>query len=74
MSGDIPVGVKELEEIITKVANDLLEEWAINDRFTEEDKMKYAQYAVDDTVFVINGYMEIFNELIALSQGKKLIQ
>lgn len=74
MSGDIPVGIQELEQIITKVANDLIEKWAIDDRFTEEDKVKYAQYAVDDTVFVINNYMEIFNELISLNQGKKLIQ
>jgi hypothetical protein len=74
MSGDIPVGMKDLETIVTKVANDLIEKWALDDRFTEEEMTKYAQYAIDDTVFVINGYMEIFNELIALNQGKKIIQ
>jgi hypothetical protein len=74
MSGDIPVGMKELETIVEKVASDLLEQWAIDDRFTEDKMQEAAQMAMNDTIFVINKYMEIFNELIAVSQGKKLIQ
>jgi len=72
MTNDIPVGLKDLETIITKVAADLLEEWAINDRFSEDDMEKASQMAVDDTVFVINAYMAIFNELIILAQTAKL--
>jgi hypothetical protein len=50
------------------VAQELLEQWAIDDRVAGEDDEtinKYQQYAIDDTVFIINTYMEKFNEIMS---------
>ena len=38
-----------------------MEQWAINDRFKEDEMIQAAQNSVDDTVFVINAFMEHFN-------------
>jgi len=69
--GTVPLHFSKLEKIVTQVAGELLEHWAIKGRYTEEDQDEAAQYAVDDTVYVINSYMIKFNELIALEQAKK---
>ena len=66
--------MKQLEDITTEVARDLLEQWAINDRFKEDEMIKAAQDAVDDVVFVINKFMEQFNYYMLIESEKaKLI-
>ena len=75
MSGDIPLSVNNLEKIDEVVATELLEQWAIDDRFTE-DKIEEAKLdAIDDTVFVVNSFMNYFNEamLTANAQQPNLI-
>jgi hypothetical protein len=61
---EVPISLQTLETIATNVSNDLLEKWAIEERFTEKDQIKYGQYAVDDAIFVINKFMEQFNTAI----------
>jgi hypothetical protein len=70
----IPLSMNQLEDITTTVAQELLEQWAINDRFNEEDMVKAAKDAVDDVVFVINKFMEQFNyHMLIESEKAKLI-
>jgi hypothetical protein len=70
----VPLSMQQLENITTEVARDLLEQWAIDDRFNEEDMVKAAQNAVDDTVFVINNFMEHFNSyMLTIAEEKKII-
>jgi len=57
----VPLSMNKLETIVEIVSRDLLEQWALNDRFTEDQMVKAAQNSVDDTVFVINAFMEHFN-------------
>jgi hypothetical protein len=59
-----PLSVQELEVLLETVARNLLEKWAIEDRFPEEELLNYVQYSVDDTAFVINSYMEVLNDLM----------
>jgi hypothetical protein len=59
-----PLSVQELEVVLETVARNLLEKWAIEDRFTEEEMFDHIQYSVDDTAFVINNYMEVINDLM----------
>jgi len=59
-----PLSVQELEMALETVARNLLEKWAIDDRFTEEEMFEYVQHSVDDTAFVINNYMEVVNDLM----------
>jgi len=54
--------LEQLETITEMVARDLLEEWAINDRFTEDQLVQATQNAVSDTIFVMNKFMTLFNE------------
>jgi hypothetical protein len=60
----VPLAQQQLEQVVEVVARGLLEKWAIDDRFTEEQLLEYAQYSVDDTVFVINEYMSLINSLL----------
>jgi hypothetical protein len=60
----VPLPTQQLEQVVEVVARALLEKWAIDDRFTEEQMLEYAQYSVDDTVFVINEYMSLINSLM----------
>lgn len=70
----VPLNMNELEGIAEVVARDLLEQWAIDDRFKEEEMLKAAQNAVDDTIFIINNFMEHFNNLMMTkSEEKRLI-
>lgn len=72
---NVPLSLEQLEEIATNVARDLLEKWAIDDRFEEEMSDKYAQFAVDDTLFIINKFMTEFNShMLAESQKDSLIK
>lgn len=67
----VPISMQQLEDIASSVAQDLLENWAISDRFTEEQMQDAAQHAVDDTIFVINKFMEQFNQHI-LTESQKV--
>ena len=58
---EVPVSINDLNDIAVAVSRDLLEKWAIDDRFTEEKLDEYSKYAADDTIFVINKYMEYLN-------------
>jgi hypothetical protein len=70
----VPLSMNQLETIAEIVARDLLEEWAINDRFTIEQLEKAKQDAVDDVIFVINNFMEHFNTyMLTEAENKKLI-
>ena len=75
MSGDIPLSVSSLENIVEIVATELLEQWAIDDRFTEDNIEDAKQDALDDTIYVINSFMNYFNEamLTAKTDNKSLI-
>jgi uncharacterized FlaG/YvyC family protein len=67
----VPLSTNQLETIVEVVARDLLEQWAISDRFTEDQIEKAQQDAVDDTVFVINNFMEHFNTYMMFEADKK---
>ena len=72
----IPLPVAQLEKIISQTAQDLLEKWAVDDRFTEDQIANYAQYAIDDTVFIVNQYMIYFNMIMqemSLGNADKII-
>ena len=70
----IPLSLKQLEDLVTVVAGDLLEQWAIEDRFSEDELVKATQDAIDDTVFVINAYMEHVNTYIMMeAESRKII-
>lgn len=58
----VPLSMNQLEAIVEVVSRDLLEEWAINDRFGLEELEIAKQNAVDDTALVINKFMEYFNQ------------
>jgi len=65
----IPMSTEQLEVIVEVVARNLLEKWAIDDRFTIDEIALATKNVVDDTVFVINEFMSLFNETL-LTQPK----
>ena len=67
----VPLSTNKLETIVEIVARDLLEKWAIDDRFTEEELVQATQNAIDDTVFVINNFMEHFNTYMMFEAEQK---
>lgn len=72
----VPISIAKLEAITTNVARELLEEWAINDRYEEDQIEKATENAVGDTIFIINSFMEHMNSAMleeAESVNKKLI-
>jgi hypothetical protein len=71
MSGDIPLSVSNLEKIVEVVAVELLEQWAIDDRFVEDKIDDARQDALDDTIFVINSFMNYFNEALLTAKTEK---
>jgi hypothetical protein len=76
VDNSIPLPVAQLEKIISQTAQDLLEKWAVDDRFTEDQIANYAQYAIDDTVFIVNQYMIYFNMIMqemSLGNADKII-
>jgi hypothetical protein len=71
---NVPLSMNQLEQITEIVARDLLEQWAIDDRFTEDQLEKATQDAVDDTAFVINQFMSLLNEvMLTTAEQSKLI-
>ena len=70
----VPLSMNQLEIIVESVSRELLEQWAIDDRFQEDDMIKAAQNSVNDTVFVINKFMEYFNDtMLTAAEQSKLI-
>lgn len=70
----VPVSKEQLDQIVEIVARDLLEIWALNDRFTVEQIEEARQNAVDDTVFVVENFMSLLNDLMLTeASNKKLI-
>lgn len=67
----VPLSMNKLETIVEIVSRDLLEQWALNDRFSIDGLEKAKQDAVDDTVFVINQFMEHFNTYMLFEAEKK---
>ena len=71
----IPLSIQQLEDITTEVARELLESWAINDRFSENQMAEAGKNAVDDTVLIINKFMELFNyHMVFQTEKQNLIQ
>jgi len=71
---NVPLSMNQLEQITEIVARDLLEQWAIEDRFPEDQLEKATQDAVDDTAFVINQFMSLLNEvMLTTAEQSKLI-
>jgi len=71
---NVPLSMFQLEQITEIVARDLLEQWAIEDRFPEDQLEKATQDAVDDTAFVINQFMSLLNEvMLTTAEQSKLI-
>ena len=68
----IPLSSSQLETIVELVARDLLEQWAINDRFSEDQLEEAKNNAVNDTVFIINNFMEQFNTYMMFEAEKKI--
>ena len=68
---EVPLAMNKLEEIAFQVAQELLEQWAINDRFNEDQIEQATQNSVDDTIFVINRFMEEFNTHMLVESEQK---
>ncbi len=68
---NVPLSLNSLEEIATTVARELLEQWAIDDRYTEKNIFEATQNAISDTLFVINRYMEEVNTYMLVESEKK---
>ena len=60
----VPLSQKDLETIIEVISRDLLEQWAINDRFKENEMSQAVDNALDDTVFIVSQFMDHFNQLM----------
>jgi hypothetical protein len=69
----VPLSMQQLEDIAVSVSRELLEQWAIDERFSEDKMVEAAQHAIDDTIFVINAYMERFNYYMMNSEEKSSI-
>jgi hypothetical protein len=70
----VPLSLEQLQKIAETVSRELLEQWAINDRFTEDKSEIAIKNAVDDTSFVINRFMSLLNDvMLQSSQDKSLI-
>lgn len=68
---NVPLSMQALEEIAVSVSRDLLEQWAIDDRYTEENIVEATENAISDTIFVINRYMEEVNTHMLVEAEKK---
>jgi len=69
---ELPLATYELDNIVTQIAYDLYESWAVSGRFEEDQAAEYAELAANDTVFVINLFMEKFNEFMSAKQREIL--
>ena len=69
---NLPVALEDLENITEVVARNLLEQWAIDDRFSEENIEKATINAVNDTIFVMNNFMQLFNQKMLLQSQQSI--
>lgn len=60
----VPLSQKDLETVVEVISRDLLEQWAINDRFEENEMSQAVDNALSDTVFIVSQFMQLFNELM----------
>ena len=65
----VPLSQKDLEAVIEVISRDLLEQWAINDRFKEDEMSQAVDNALDDTVFIVSEFMQHFNELMMIAES-----
>lgn len=65
---EVPISPAMLEELAVQTSIGLLEEWAIQGRIPAGKEEEYASLAVEDALFVINSFMENFNN--AMNQAK----
>jgi hypothetical protein len=70
---NVPLSMQQLEDIAVSVSRELLEQWAIDERFAEDKMVEAAQNAINDTIFIINAYMEHFNYAMMHSEEKSSI-
>lgn len=70
---EVPVSPEDLEGLVSGVSLSLFEKWGIEDRVPDNKEEEYAHFAVADTAFVINMFMEGFNELTAQKTRESLI-
>ena len=61
---EVPLSMDELEDIVSFVARDLLEELAIEIEMTDEEMPAWASLSAKVTVFVINAYMDYMNKAL----------
>lgn len=71
---EVPLPMNELENLVADIALELMESWASEGRIPDGEEAKYGQLAVDDAVFVINLFMEKFNDVMNKAQIQSLIQ
>jgi hypothetical protein len=71
---EIPLPMNELEELIGDIAIELLESWASEGRIPDGEEAKHGSLALDDTVFIINLFMEKFNEAMSKAQLQSVIK
>ena len=69
---NLPVALEDIENITEVVARNLLEQWAIDDRFSEENIEKATINAVNDTIFVMNNFMQLFNQKMLLQSQQSI--
>jgi hypothetical protein len=70
----VPLSIEQLEKIVEIISRDLLEQWAINDRFQENEIDQATKNSVEDTVFIINGFMSHLNEtMLTAAEELKII-
>lgn len=69
----VPVSLNQLETAAEIIATNLLEDWALNDRFTIDELEAAKKNALDDTIFVINEFMSVVNEIMRAEAPSKLI-
>jgi hypothetical protein len=70
---EIPLPLDELEQLIGDVAIELLETWASEGRIPDGEEAKYGELAIEDTVFIVNVFMEKFNEAMSKAQLQSII-
>ena len=71
---NVPLSMEQLENITSQVAQELLEDWAINDRFEEDQLTQATENAINDTILIINSFMEKFNDtMIQQSENKNIL-
>ena len=64
---DIPVSLKDLEEIVANVSSALLEKLCIENDVPDEELENTTNFCIDISSFVINVFMENMNKLVAKS-------